>query len=191
MISPMIYLASQSPRRSELLQQIGISFQKLPVEIDESPAPAESARDYVVRMASEKAHQAYAETGKGPVLAADTTVVCNNRIFGKPRNQDHFQEMMRLLSQNTHQVMTAVTVVDGKQAWSAFSCSDVTFRAITQQEILHYWQTGEPHDKAGGYAIQGHGAIFIQEIRGSYSGIMGLPIYETAELLSYFGVNSL
>ena len=194
----MIYLASQSPRRRELLEQIGISHKVIKVDIDENPLPDETPEDYVVRIASEKARAAFTADMQQPLLAADTTVTCNGQILGKPANQADFVNMMQLLSGKTHEVLTAIAVTasspnqtDGIKTITRLSRSKVSFRALSEKEILNYWENGEPRDKAGGYGIQGLGAVFIKHIQGSYSGIMGLPLYETAELLSEFGVYSI
>ena len=191
----MIYLASQSPRRRELLEQIHIPHQVVKVDIDETPLARESPAEYVVRLAIEKARHAHRPDMTKPLLAADTTVTCDEHILGKPTNKAHFLEMMSLLSNRTHQVLTAIAVTgNNNEAVSEpvvktrLSVSEVRFRKVGETEALAYWDNGEPRDKAGGYGIQGLGAIFIEEIRGSYSGIMGLPLYETAELLAEFGV---
>lgn len=188
----MIYLASQSPRRRELLRQIGIQFQTVHADIDETPLQNEAPVDYVIRMAREKALSAAVKHLDKPLLAADTTVVCKNNILGKPQDQQHFLKMMNCLSGNIHQVITAIAVMQGSDPGSlvtATSVSTVRFRDLTASEIQTYWQSGEPADKAGGYAIQGMAAAFISEIQGSYSGIMGLPLFETAELLKKFAVD--
>ena len=188
----MIYLASQSPRRRELLSQIGVSYELVHTDIDEIPLAGESPMEYVVRMAKEKALSAASQYQDKPLLAADTTVVCENNILGKPRDRSHYLEMMHCLSGNTHEVITAIAITRGSDPsllTTASSSSEVRFRDLNDTEIEAYWQTGEPGDKAGGYAIQGLAAAFISEIRGSYSGIMGLPLFETAELLKKFAVN--
>lgn len=192
----MIYLASQSPRRRELLEQIGIAHKVIKVDIDETPAENETPQEYVVRMAVEKARHAYIQHQELPLLAADTSVIFQDRIMGKPVNRQDFLEMMQLLSNQTHQVLTAIAVTGSNNTESQIlktrlSTSHVTFRNIPEVEATQYWQTGEPRDKAGGYGIQGLGAVFIREIKGSYSGIMGLPLYETADLLAEFGVHTL
>ncbi len=190
----MIYLASQSPRRQELLSQIGIEFELVHAEIDETPLKNEESGQYVQRIAAEKALNAFRTDMSKPLLAADTSVICDDRILGKPENEQDFLAMFEILSDNAHQVITAIAVTD-KQEASAIktseSVSEVLFRKITRNEAIHYWQTGEPVDKAGGYGIQGKGAVFIRQISGSYSGIMGLPLFETAELLKEFNVFSL
>lgn len=194
----MIYLASQSPRRRELLEQIGISHTVIKVEVDENPLPDEKPEDYVIRIASEKARAAFSADMQQPLLAADTTVTSNGRILGKPANEADFVKMMQLLNGKTHEVLTAIAVIgsspdqaDEIKILTRLSRSKVSFRKLSEKEILNYWQNGEPRDKAGGYGIQGLGAVFIKHIEGSYSGIMGLPLYETAELLSEFGVYSI
>jgi septum formation protein len=187
----MIYLASQSPRRQELLTQIGIDFELIHTNIDETPGKHEAAEQYVMRMAIEKALNAYRTEMSNPLLAADTSVICEGKILGKPENEQDFLAMFELLSDNVHQVMTAVAVTNKKEAAAVrtrLSVSEVIFSKISKTRALQYWQTGEPADKAGGYGIQGKGAVFIKKISGSYSGIMGLPIHETAELLNEFDV---
>lgn len=190
----MLLLASASPRRAELLSQLEVNYKKAPVDIDETPDASEIAVDYVVRMAHEKAHQAlklYAEDGL-VILAADTTVVVDQKILGKPENFDDFSRMMGLLSGRQHQVYTAVSVVKKTlecfEEKQVFNENTVQFTDISEQDILWYWQTGEPVDKAGGYGIQGQGARFVKSINGSYSGIVGLPLYETAEILIALGI---
>ena len=185
----MIYLASKSPRRSDLLNQIGINHQVVNIEIDETPRQQETPTDYVLRMAKEKALQACSDEMTIPLLAADTSVICEEKILGKPENKEQFLEMFELLNDNQHQVITAVAVIKDT-IQTSLSVSQVSFRKITPEEALLYWETGEPRDKAGGYGIQGKAAIFINDIHGSYSGIMGLPLYETSELLAEFGVYS-
>jgi septum formation protein len=190
----MIYLASQSPRRKQLLEQINIPHQSIHVDIDETPHPHELPQDYVTRMAIEKVRHAHPLSQHFPVLAADTSVICDGRILGKPVDETDFMRMMQLLGNRTHQVLTAVAVMaplPDTAVKTRLSSSEVSFRSISEQEAMHYWKSGEPCDKAGGYGIQGLGAVFIKEIHGSYSGIMGLPLYETAELLSEFGVYSI
>ena len=190
----MIYLASQSPRRQELLRQIGIEFEQVDADIDETPQENEPPQHYVERMAAEKALNAFRIDMSYPLLAADTSVICENQILGKPQNQQDFLAMFERLSDNAHQVITAVAVTNNKASAAIktrVSVSEVIFRKITRNEALRYWQTGEPADKAGGYGIQGTGAIFIKKISGSYSGIMGLPLFETAELLKEFEILSL
>lgn len=184
-------LASASPRRRELLQQIGCLFQVAPVNLDETPMPGELPEHYVVRMALEKARagwNASREQGK-PVLAADTTVVCEGEIFGKPANRGEAVVMLRRLSGRSHQVLSAVALCDASRCESRLSETEVRFRVIDEAECQRYWDTGEPADKAGGYGIQGYGAVFITSIQGSYSGVVGLPLAETCDLLSAFGLS--
>jgi len=183
---PLI-LASQSPRRAELLQQIGISFTATPAEIDETPVGGESPEDFVRRMAVSKAQMIHAQHPQDIVLGSDTAVVLHGRILGKPDNREHAIEMLLSLSGREHRVLTGVAVVHAETEY-AVSDNRVLFRDITLEEAERYWESGEPSDKAGGYAIQGHGAVFIERIEGSYSGIMGLPLFETAQLLARAGV---
>jgi len=193
MRSDFVYLASASPRRHQLLKQIGVPFQVLNVTIDESVGASEKPLDYVARVASAKAGAGFRQSeARGslarPVLAADTAVVIDGEILGKPIDVEDAQRMLRLLSGRTHQVLTAVALATQSGLAPRLSRSEVTFRAIGVAEARDYWDTGEPHDKAGGYAIQGYGAVFVAGMRGSYSGVMGLPLYETAELLRSAGV---
>ena len=190
-MSQRIVLASASPRRVALLSQIGIDCDVMPSQIDEEARENEAPPDYVRRMAAEKAASVAGLVPGRIVLGADTDVIMQSRILGKPRDKADFLEMFNLLSGSTHQVITAVSVVQAEQTWLKTSISDVTFREVSEEEMLAYWQTGEPCDKAGGYAIQGQAAMFICSISGSYSGIMGLPLYETSELLSCAGIRLL
>lgn len=186
----MIYLASKSPRRSELLNQIGVSHLLLDVELDETLHVGESPAAYVLRLAREKAqagHAALSGHADFPVLGADTAVVIEDKILGKPQNRPNALEMLASLSGRTHKVFSGVALV-GDHVDTRLSLSEVTFRQIKPGEAESYWATGEPIDKAGGYAIQGQGAVFVSELRGSYSGVMGLPLYETAELLGNVGI---
>jgi septum formation protein len=188
-----LFLASQSPRRRELLEQMGIDYQVISVDIDEQQHQGELPAAYVTRVASEKAWagwHAQSTVIKSPVLAADTSVVIGSQIMGKPVDESDAFEMLRRLSDRTHEVYSAVTLVDGETN-VRISCSEVTFRLISDDEIRAYWQSGEPQDKAGGYAIQGLAAQFIDNLNGSYSGVMGLPLFETAELLYDAGYNLL
>lgn len=195
--SPSLYLASQSPRRRELLQQIGVPHQVVSADVTEVPRTQESPSDYVQRLAREKAEAGLASVKRlmlppKPVLGADTIVVINNEILEKPQSAEHAAEMLRKLAGATHQVMTAVamtadTLVE-KRCEIKLSVTDVVFRPLSEQEIATYWRSGEPRDKAGGYAIQGLGAVFVQQIRGSYTGVVGLPIEQTVLLLDEFSV---
>jgi septum formation protein len=188
-VSPFVYLASGSPRRQELLTQLGVRLKVLPVAVDETPRPDEGAEDLVCRLASAKAQAGLAvrPTPAAPVVAADTAVVLGGELFGKPVDQADGARMLGRLAGRTHIVWTAVAVTDGLRERVELSRSEVTFRAVTPEEIVAYWGTGEPVDKAGAYAIQGRGAQFIADLRGSYSGVMGLPLFETARLLTLFG----
>jgi septum formation protein len=186
MSADFVYLASGSPRRRELLKQIAVPFQVLEVTVDESVLPGEPPEAYVVRLAQLKAGAGWAirpAARAAPVLAADTTVVLDGRILGKPADARDGQRMLLELAGRTHQVLTAIALASAAGVQSRLSRSEVALRSISAAEALDYWNTGEPRDKAGGYAIQGRAAIFIAELRGSYSGVMGLPLYETAELL--------
>jgi nucleoside triphosphate pyrophosphatase len=185
---PVVCLASISPRRRELLTQIGVPHKVMAAHIDETAYPGEIPRDYVMRMARQKA-LAVLDRGEAlPVLAADTTVVLDEIIYGKPRNRDEGVAMLQRLSDRTHEVMTAVAVAESRGVALRLNVSSVRFRKLTLEECNAYWETGEPRDKAGGYAVQGAAAVFIESLSGSYSGVMGLPLFETAELLRAAGV---
>ena len=187
MMRRSILLASASPRRSELLRQVGIDHEIRPVDVDESVRPGEAPSAYVLRLAEAKAAalwQRLAAAERRPVLAADTTVALEGEIFGKPADLAEARVMLGRLSGRTHEVHTAVAVLHDGGAAARVSSSSVSLRALTPAEIDWYWRTGEPADKAGGYAVQGRAAAFIRHIAGSYSGIMGLPLYETWELLA-------
>lgn len=189
MMSAQIILASASPRRQELLDQINIRHQVLPVDIDETPHENEVAEDYVQRLALQKAQAGFQLSATElPTLGSDTVVVLDQQILGKPQHQQHGIDMLKSLSGREHQVMTAVSVVDGSQTQSALSISKVRFCALTDAQILAYWNTNEAADKAGAYAIQGIAAQFIEHLEGSYSGVMGLPLMETARLLRRFKI---
>lgn len=190
--TPALVLASASPRRKALLAQIGVEFRQQVAAIDETPRPDESAEDYVSRVALEKA-RAVQRAGAGglPVLGADTAVVCDGQPLGKPLDFAHAREMLASLSGRAHEVFSAVALVDAARERVAVNRSKVWFRQITDNEMTAYWASGEPQDKAGSYAIQGLAAIFVQRLDGSYSGVMGLPLYETARLLQDFGIRVL
>jgi nucleoside triphosphate pyrophosphatase len=181
-------LASGSPRRGELLTQIGVRYLVRTADIDETVRPGEQARDYVARMARDKALSVRARGMALPVLAADTTVVADEVICGKPRGEAECIAMLQRLSGRTHQVLTAVALAGAQGLDERLSASEVRLRELSAAECVAYWRGGEPRDKAGGYAIQGHGAIFIEHLSGSYSGVMGLPLFETAQLLRAAGV---
>lgn len=189
-----LILASASPRRQQLLQQLGLSFVTVEQDIDESLRPAEPALDYVQRMAREKALSATAALpadAETLIIAADTIVVCDGEVLGKPRDEADACRMLLQLSDREHQVMSAVSVNKPNLSRTALSTSSVCLRPISAQEASRYWQTGEPLGKAGGYAIQGLAAVFVTRLEGSYSGVMGLPLFETAALLREFGVECL
>jgi septum formation protein len=184
----MIYLASASPRRRELLAQIGIEFELLIVDVDESVFDGETPDHYVQRVARLKAQTAsLVATKPWPVLAADTIVIGNSQILGKPKDEDDAVKTLTLLSGKTHQVKTAVAIVCAEQSVVKVVTTDVTFRELLAQEILEYWATGEPADKAGSYGIQGIAGKFVKAINGSYSSVVGLPLMETEQLLGQFG----
>jgi len=200
----LIYLASKSPRRRELLRQIGIRHEllllrsELPREpdISEEPILGESPDEYVVRVTQEKASFAWKvllmrKLPLRPILAADTTVVLGGEILGKPTNSQEAIQMLQSLSGRTHQVLTAIAIQHHEQLWQTTQASEVTFSAIEDEMIQTYCATAEPYDKAGGYGIQGMAAVFIERITGSYSGIMGLPLFETARLLQKAGISTL
>jgi len=195
-----IYLASRSARRRELLKQINIVFEILllregpdrTVDIDESPAVSESPVDYVVRMAQSKSDAGWSRLiqrrlTRFPVLSADTTVTVDGAILGKPSDREQATRYLKALSGRTHVVHTAVAVKFNQHAERMVSSTEVTFRELSEQEIRQYISTGEPYDKAGGYAIQGRAACFVSKISGSYSGVVGLPLYETSQILCKFG----
>ncbi len=181
---PKIALASASPRRRELLQQIGVNFELVAANIDESVLPNELPADYVCRLALGKAQAGASQSHTLlPVLGADTCVVVDNTILGKPTDHADFTQMMQLLSGRKHQVMTAICFVYGTHVLPALSITDVYFRHLSTEEINDYWQSKEPLDKAGGYGIQGLAAKFVERIEGSYSAVVGLPLCETHQLL--------
>ena len=186
-----IYLASGSPRRRELLQQIGVPFRVVGAAVDEAVRPGEAPAAYVERLAAAKADAGLAgsrDEADVPVLAADTAVVLGGKVLGKPADRQDAERMLRQLSGRTHEVFTAIALLTVGGLESRISRSEVTFRNLAAEEIQDYWETGEPADKAGAYAIQGRAAVFIADLRGSYSGVMGLPLFETADLLSKAGV---
>jgi septum formation protein len=186
---PVLLLASASPRRRELLRQIGVSVEVCPADIDESVRAGEAPVDYVLRLARAKAEAVWSVAGgRLPVLAADTSVICGTDILGNPADCAGLVAMLQRLSSRTHEVLTAVALRTHGGLRTALSTSEVTFRALKREEIERYWETGEPADKAGGYAVQGIGAMFISRLQGSFSGVMGLPLYETAQLLQLAGV---
>lgn len=186
-----IILASASARRSHLLAQIGVRHRVLAVDLDEQLRDGERAGDYVARLAREKAEAVARALGAGadrPVLAADTAVVQDGRVFGKPDSEDDCVSILSALAGRTHEVLTGIALLDGGAMREAISSTRVSFRAIGEAECRRYWATGEPAGKAGAYAIQGRGAVFVSRIEGSHSGVMGLPLFETAALLDAAGV---
>ena len=185
-----LILASSSPRRAELLQQIGLRFAICPADIDEDPHPGEAVEVYVQRMAREKA-ETVAQKGLAshlPVLGADTTVVLDNQIFAKPADKTAAIATLRALSGRSHRVLSAIAVVAEGRTELRLSETSVRFRTIKEQEYERYWSTGEPQGKAGAYAIQGLGAVFVEGITGSYSGVVGLPLMQTFELFERFNI---
>lgn len=185
----VVHLASASPRRRELLEQIGVPVQRVQCSVDERPRPDEAPADYVQRVTRDKVGAGVAIAPAGAVvLAADTAVVLDDAILGKPVDQQHAQAMLQSLSGRQHQVLTAVAVARGSDIRLQLVATKVRFRPLSDVEILAYWQTGEPADKAGAYGIQGLGAVFVEHIEGSYSAVVGLPLAETALLLGEFAV---
>jgi len=188
---PEILLASASPRRQELLRQIGVGFRLISHDVEEIRLPGETPPDFVRRLAREKAVSGLtrAPADQRPVvLGADTAVVCEGKILGKPVDRDDALAMLRLLSGRRHLVHSAVAVVSGESRSVALSTTEVEFRELTAAELEAYWASGEPVDKAGAYAIQGLAAVFVKNLHGSYSGVMGLPLFETAVLLEQHGI---
>ena len=187
----MLYLASGSPRRRELLGQIGVPFTTLPTVIDETPLPSEPAVDYVRRLACAKAQvglASLAAPGAAVVLGADTSVVLDGRILGKPQDRADALATLTALSGHTHEVLTAVALANSQRCEVRVVSSQVSFRTLSTAEIEAYWASGEPQDKAGSYAIQGLGAVFVADLHGSFSAVVGLPLCETAALLADFGI---
>ncbi len=189
--APQLVLASASPRRRELLDQIGIRFVVQPAEIDEQPVPGECPEQTVRRLAAEKSARIYLRArAEMPVLGADTIVVLDGVILGKPKDMDHGIAMLGKLSGREHRVLSAVSL-RGHRHWITISATRVWFRNMEIPEMVAYWETGEPRDKAGCYAIQGLGSLFVRRIEGSYSGVVGLPLFETAALLGKAGIRVL
>ncbi|ELY2783755.1 septum formation inhibitor Maf [Cronobacter turicensis] len=182
-----LYLASGSPRRQELLGMLGVTFERLVPGIEEQRALQEAPQDYVTRLARDKARAGVALAARDlPVLGADTIVVLNGDVLEKPRDADHAAEMLRRLSGQTHEVMTAIALADKQRVRERLVMTRVTFRALTARDIAAYVESGEPMDKAGAYGIQGLGGCFVRRIEGSYHAVVGLPLVETWELLSEF-----
>ncbi len=186
---PAVILASASPRRAQLLSQIGVTYHALPAALEERRAPGEPIEQCVVRLAREKALQVRAALEAAlPVLGADTAVLLDDEMLGKPADRAAGLAMLARLSGRTHRVLTAVALAGTDGVRSLLSQSEVRLRRLSAAECAAYWDSGEPCDKAGAYAIQGLGAVFVEELRGSYSGVMGLPLFETAVLLAEAGV---
>ena len=182
-----LHLASTSPRRQEILRSLGLAFTVIGVEIDETRLEGESPRQMVLRLAAGKAAAAVSEDVE-LVIGADTIVLLGDRILGKPRDRDDSVEMLMSLSGRNHTVLTGVALRSSAGTSTVLSETDVRFREIDRDEALAYWQSGEPCDKAGSYAIQGRGGAFVAAIRGSYSGVVGLPVYELVDLLRNVGI---
>ncbi len=207
MQEPQLVLASASPRRRELLEQVGIRFVVQTADVDETPFPGEQPEALVKRLAAMKAEavwkQQVAAVGASqagddrlqgkrlPVLGADTLGILNGELLVKPADFADAQRMLRKMSGKTHEILTAVALVAETETQVITNRNMVKFRSVTDAEILAYWETGEPQDKAGAYAIQGRGAVFIERLEGSYSGVMGLPLFETAQLLATAGITIL
>jgi septum formation protein len=185
---PVLRLASASPRRRQLLDLIGVPHVVTPADIDETPRSGEAADDYVCRLAREKSEAVWSRQKDLPVLAADTTVVIDETILGKPESEADAARMLKLLSGREHFVYTGVALQSPRGMRVGLSKSTVTFSLLTDAQIHAYWASGEPQGKAGAYAIQGFGAVFVANLAGSYSGVMGLPLHETATLLRNAGV---
>lgn len=192
-MTPQFYLASASPRRRQLLEQLGLRFEERVANVDESLHPGEAPESYVSRVAEAKALAVVQRLGSPvlPVLAADTAVVLDGSILGKPRDRSDGIAMLSRLAGRSHQVLSAVALWHGGRIQRAVSLSRVAFRAIAPEEAAAYWASGEPADKAGGYGIQGLGGVFVESLDGSYSGVMGLPLFETAALLKETGIHVL
>lgn len=185
----LLYLASGSPRRQELLHQLNLEFEVINAPVEEVALPHESPESYVRRIAIEKALSGFNKVAgkKIWVIGGDTAVVLDGKVFGKPKNEADAHRMLRLLAGKTHTVLSAVSVVYDGEVFSVLNQTLVSFRDLSEDEIHAYWQSGEPEGKAGSYAIQGLGARFIEKISGSYSGVMGLPLFELDQLLTVSG----
>jgi len=186
---PVLRLASASPRRRQLLELIGVPHVVTPADIDETPQPGEPPNEYVLRLAREKAQAVWARQSDLPVLAADTTVVVDDEILGKPESEDEAHYMLGKLSGREHSVHTGVALWSSEHQLLAHTDSQVYFAPLSREEIHAYWESGEPRGKAGAYAIQGLGAVFVTGISGTYTGVMGLPLFETAHLLRQAGIS--
>jgi septum formation protein len=193
-MEPDIFLASESPRRRALLEQLGVRYEAVSQDVEETLDPGESPEVFVIRLALEKARAGLANLGQRPVrpvLGADTVVVLDDEVLGKPRDESDALSMLEQLSGREHRVLTGLAVVDDENEATRLSVSTVTFREIPENERRAYWESGEPRDKAGAYAIQGRGGVFVERLDGSYSGVMGLPLFETGDLLGEFRVDYL
>ena len=189
-MSAQLYLASRSPRRAQFLRQLGLRFETLSADVPEQPAPGQHPADYALATALAKARAAAALAPLAlPVLGADTDVSIDGEILGKPRDRDDALAMLARLAGRTHEVCSAVVLIAGARMESALTLTRVSFGAIDAAQAAAYWASGEPADKAGAYAIQGHAARWVKSIEGSYSGVVGLPLYETCELLQRFGLS--
>ncbi|MCK4950347.1 MAG: septum formation inhibitor Maf [Gammaproteobacteria bacterium] len=191
---PQVYLASVSPRRQELLSQIGVNFQQLSVDVEEQRSESETPEQYVKRVALDKAQAGWNSEERVlgiPVLGADTEVVVDGQVMGKPQDHQHAMEMLDKLSGKEHQVISVVALVQGSRQQLLVNLNKVYFRDLSQEEKQAYCKSGGPLGKAGGYGIQGLAAAFISHLEGSYSGVMGLPLYETSKLLREFGIDVL
>ncbi len=186
-----LILASASPRRRELLEQIGLAFQCCPAAVDESWRQGEPVGECVKRLALQKARLTFDRYPDSVVLGSDTMVIVDNVPFGKPKDRRDGIRMIESLSGRCHEVMTGIAIISSRGEDVMIQTSVVTFRPLLHDEIVAYWETGEPRDKAGGYGIQGIAAQFIESIEGSYSGVMGLPLFETATLLHHHGIHPL
>ncbi|HEY6125976.1 MAG TPA: Maf family protein [Steroidobacteraceae bacterium] len=186
--TPVLRLASASPRRRQLLDLIGVPHVVTPADIDETPLPGEPPNEYVLRLAREKAEAVWARHTDLPVLAADTTVVIDDEILGKPESEAEAHAMLGKLSGRDHQVHTAVALWSDQHSMLFHTSTQVCFAHLSREQIQAYWDSGEPRGKAGAYAIQGLGAVFVTGISGTYTGVMGLPLFETAHLLRQAGI---
>jgi len=185
-MSRSIILASASPRRTQLLQSICPDFTVHPADIDEQPIASEPPSELVSRLAKEKANHVLSIYSDAIVIGADTLIACEKHILGKPKDLEDFLAMMSMLSGRSHTVHTAVACLSSQQQAFELVSSQVSFASISEAEALSYWQTGEPKDKAGGYAIQGLGEQFVMNLNGSYSAVVGLPLYHTKQMLQRF-----
>ena len=190
MAIPVLHLASTSPRRREILEALGLDFSSAGVDVVEQRDEGETAATMVLRLAEEKVRAADVDATR-IVIGADTAVVLDDDVFGKPKDEADALTMLARLSGRTHSVLTGVAVRAGDRVRTGLSATDVRFREIRPDEALAYWQSGEPRDKAGAYAIQGRGGVFVEAISGSYSGVVGLPVFETAQLLRAAGLSVL